>query len=144
MPKQTEEERKRLRFPGSDSPVQPIREEKLGPQKEADDDYPEDDDEAEPAPEYKREAIGVRIGDSVETRVDAEALAEELDKEETIALIFSKPLKHQDRGFMHTWGAGIHLVPVSVALDKNGKLHWWLKSNKVRRAADPRKTKSAA
>lgn len=133
----------RVRFPGSDTPLQPTREEKLNAQ--ADDEQENEDDEEDgeaPAPDYKREEIGARVGEEIESRQDAAKLAESLDEEETVALIFSKPVKMQDRGLMHHWGPGVHLVPKSVAFDAKGKLHWWLRSCKVRRAADPRKPAS--
>jgi hypothetical protein len=125
----------RVKFPGSDDPIQPIREEKLKPQKvEAEADEDEEDDEAEPLPEYKREEIGPRIGDPLEAGKEVEAVKEQLDTDDMVPLLFPHKVSLQDKGIMHHWAAGVHLVPVSLAgADKKG-MHWWLKHNRVRRA----------
>jgi hypothetical protein len=131
----------RVRFPGSDSPIQPTREEKLTPPGQSESgDGSEDEEEATP-PDYKREEIGARIGEDITSRGDVQKLSAELDEEDTVPLIFAKEVRLQDRGLMHTWKPGIHMVPVSIAGAGPKEMHWWLKHNKVKRAADPRKQK---
>lgn len=125
-------ERVKPTFPGSDQPIPPIKEERL--LKPDPDDEDEDQDEEKP-PQYKREEIGPRIGlDTNEARASVAEAKEALDTDDVVPLIFPKEVRIQDRGIMHHFGAGVHLVPVSLAGKTPKEMHPWLKSNRVRRA----------
>ncbi len=123
----------RVKFPGSDDPIPPTRQERLT--------APEPEEEEDPAeevapPEYKREPVGPRIGDPANAIAEARAVEEELDGEDLVPLLFPHRVKIQDRGIMHTWGAGIHLVPISLAGKDSKGMHWYLKHHRVRRAGN--------
>ena len=128
MAKAPQAPQERVRFPGSDGPIQPIREEKLNVEaqnntEEADEDS-EDDEEEPPAPQYRREDVGARIGQELSERLDVGKVADDLDEEETVPLIFAKEVRLQDKGIMHVWGPGIHMVPLSIAGETSKKMHW--------------------
>lgn len=137
-------ERVKTRFPGSEDPIHPTKEEKLnqkGGTKPEDDN---DDDEDEITPEYKQEEIGPRIGDPVEAAQAVQETKERLESDDVVPLLFPKPVQLQDKGIMHKWGIGVHLVPVEIAgRDKKG-MHWWLKHNGVRRTGKPMPNPNAA
>lgn len=103
---------------------------------------PSDDDdentEEESAPEYAREQVGARIGLPLEASQAASDVEQQLDTEDCVPCLFPTHVKLQDAGIMHTWAPGLHVVPVSLAGipgDKSKPMHWWLRRNKVRRAA---------
>lgn len=121
-------------FPGSDDPIRPITEEKLIKEPEPD----ESEEDEEKPPEYRREDLGPRIGAANPEAAQAAAIAvaetkEQLDTEDVVPLIFSKPVSLQDKGIMHHWAPGVHLVPVQLAGRTPKEMHFWLKHNKVRR-----------
>ena len=139
MPKDNEAPLERVKYPGADSPIQPVREERVKPRTQPNDD---DDDEGaeEAAPKYRREELGPRIGSNgIETAKAVAEVTEQLDTEDCVPMIFPREVRLQDRGIMHVWGAGVHLVPVSLAgTDPKGKdRHFYLKAHKVRRAGNP-------
>lgn len=106
-------------------------EEKLDPlkAKEPGEELEEVDDES--GPEYKREEIGPRLQDhalNVADKETVEELKEKLDHDDLVPLLFPRKVMLQDKGLMHIWDAGVHLVPASLAG------HWYLKQHKVRRA----------
>ena len=105
-----------------------VHEEKLAP--EPGDDLESIDEEVGPV--YTREEIGPRIGVSggnpIADRGTVEKLKEELDTMDMIPLLFPHKVSLQDKGLMHHWEAGVHLVPVELAK------HAWLRTNKVRKA----------
>ena len=122
-------ERVKATFPGSDDPVSPIKEERLIPATD------EDDEELdEKPPEYKREHIAARVGEPLEASQAASAVEEQLNHDDVVPMIFSKKVQLQDKGIMHIWGVGVHLVPISLAGRTPKEAHWWLRHNKVRRA----------
>jgi hypothetical protein len=100
-----------------------------------------DDDEDEGAkPDYSRERTGVRIGVPMEEAQKVAEIEEALDSEDVVPMIFSKALHLQDKGLMHHWGPGVHMVPVSLAGvqgDKSKPMHWYLRNNKIRRTGKP-------
>lgn len=103
---------------------------------EADDD--EDQDEADLVPEYSRERIGARIGEPLEQAQAVDAIEHQLDEEDDqVPLLFPVKVKLQDKGIMHEWAQGVHMVPISLAGKDKKSMHWWLKSNGVRRAGAP-------
>lgn len=99
---------------------------------EAGDELGSVDEAEETAPTYKREDIGPRLTDhamNVGTDQDtAEDLKEKLDHDDMVPLLFPKRVQLQDGGLMHTWEAGVHLVPASLAK------HWYLRHSKVKKA----------
>jgi hypothetical protein len=103
------------------------------------DDEEDEVDEAE-SPEYSRETIGPRVGEEVGKANSAEgaaALEQKLDTEDVVPLIFSRAVNLQDKGLMHHWAPGIHMVPISLAGTDKKTMHWWLRHNGVRRAGKP-------
>lgn len=108
---------------------------------ELEDDELETVDE-ESGPTYKREDIGPRLQDHAqhpgEAQASVEELKEELDADDLVPLLFPKRVMLQDKGLMHTWEAGVHLVPASLAK------HWYMKQNKVKRAGAVIKRKPEA
>jgi len=105
----------------------PVKEEKLN-QPEPGDELGTDE---EALPEYKREAIGPRIGDPAKVAEEATSVQErmkELDQEDMVPLLFPRKVMLQHEGIMHTFEQGVHMVAASLAD------HWWLKHNKVRKA----------
>ena len=124
--------RERVKFPGSDDPIAPIREERLIPQA-SQDDAENEEDEAKP-PEYKREEIGPRIGDPIDASKAVQEVKEQLDADDMVPLLFPHEVRLQDKGLMHIWAAGVHLVPVSLAGRTPKEMHFYLRAHKVRRA----------
>jgi hypothetical protein len=94
----------------------------------------EDDGIDEEGPEYARESIGARIGQSMEETKGVQDVIETLESDDVVPLLFPKKVSLQDKGLMHHWGPGVHLVPVSLAGETPKAMHWWLKDNRVRRA----------
>ena len=90
------------------------------------------EDAEQAAPTYKREDIGPRLTDhamNVGTEKEtAEDLKEKLDHDDMVPLLFPKKVMLQDGGLMHTWEAGVHLVPAALAK------HWYLRHCKVKKA----------
>lgn len=123
--------------------VAPIKEERLDAKsadmkdvrrKAASPSFEDDDNEDEvEAPAYSRENIGPRIGDTPGDTSEITAVEEQLDNDDLVPLIFSKPLKLQDKGIMHSWEAGLHMVPISLAGSSKKDMHWYLRHNGVRR-----------
>ena len=124
--------------------VVPVTEEKLIP-----DDTPEPGAELEDAdddsgPAYKREEIGARLkGDHALANAEATEetpveLMKKLDGEDMVPLLFPRKVMLQDAGIMHTWEAGVHLVPASLSN------HWYLKHHRVRKAGAVVKKEHAA
>lgn len=99
-----------------------------------DEDDDEEDDDLVEGPDYDRERIGARIGEGgPEATKDIEKVEEQLDTEEVVPCLFPKAVKVQDKGLMHTFAAGVHLVPVSLAGRTKKEMHWYLKAHGVRR-----------
>lgn len=99
----------------------------------------DDDGEAVEAPKYSRETLGPRVGEEVgkmNSATEAAELAEQLDTEDVVPLLFPKKVNLQDSGLMHHWDPGVHLVPISLAGKDKKSMHWWLKHNGVRRAGN--------
>lgn len=127
------------------SAITPSKQEILDPelaQAAAEADEPADEDELDEvaAPKYERENLGPRVGEEVgkaNSATAAAALADQLDTEDVVPLIFSKKVNLQDQGLMHHWDPGIHLVPISLAGKSSKEMHWWLRHNGVRRAGKP-------
>lgn len=100
---------------------------------------PEDEDESmdeedDGGPAYSRERIGSRIGEGgPEAMAAIETVEKQLDTEDYVPCIFPKTIKLQDKGIMHEFGPGVHMVPVSLAGSKPSEMHWWLKAHKVKR-----------
>lgn len=93
----------------------------------------EDDvDEDEAGPAYARERIGARIGEPIESANSVAEVERELDADDVVPCMFQKELRLNHDGLMHTFGAGVHLVPVSIAGRTMKERHWWLKHNRVR------------
>jgi len=89
------------------------------------------DETDEDAPGYKRENIGVRIQDHAlnpELRANIADLEKELDSSDLVPLLFPTKVNLQDKGLMHSWEPGVHMVPAPLSN------HPWLKANKVRKA----------
>jgi hypothetical protein len=105
------------------------------------DDIDDDDlDEAdETAPKYAREQVGSRIGLPLDEANAVNQIEERLDQEDVVPCLFQKEVRVQDKGLMHTWGPGIHLVPVSLAGDgtKEKPMHFYLRANRVKRTGKP-------
>lgn len=123
----------RPRFPGSEDPIRPVVEEKVKP-KAADNPASEIEDDAASPPKYTREDIGPRIGDPIEAGKEVAAIKEKLDADDVVPLLFPHKVSLQDKGLMHHWEPGVHLVPVSLAGIDKRSMHWWLAHNGVRRA----------
>lgn len=133
--------------------VAPVRQEILDPSLQAHMDGGSDlESDEDAAPEYKREDQGPRVGadpeDAAKQMAAVGDLKKQLDGEDLVPCIFIKPVHLQDKGLMHHWAPGVHMVPVSLAggKDTNGvqhKTHWWLKDNKVRRAGNVMKNENA-
>ena len=90
-----------------------------------------DDTMGEDAPGYKRENIGVRIQDHAlnpELRTGIAEVEKELDSADLVPLLFPTRVNLQDKGLMHSWDPGVHMVPAPLSN------HPWLKANKVRKA----------
>jgi hypothetical protein len=115
----------KLSFEKDEAPAEEAEEEK--------DDF-EDDGVDEEAPTYARESIGARIGQSMEETKGVSEVIETLDSDDVVPLLFPKKVSLQDKGLMHHWEPGVHLVPVSIAGETPKGMHWWLKDNRVRRA----------
>jgi len=132
-----------LQFPGSDSPIPPVREEKLAQDDDekvnGDEGDGDGDDEGEAAlPKYSRENQGPRVGadpaDVAAEMARVGDLERNLDTEQVVPCLFPRAVKLQDRGLMHSWEAGVHMVPVSIAGATPKDRHWWFKHNGVRHA----------
>jgi hypothetical protein len=67
----------------------------------------------------------MNIGTDQDTTED---LKEKLDHDDMVPLLFPKKVMLQDKGLMHIWEAGVHLVPASLAK------HWYLRHCKVKKA----------
>lgn len=106
----------------------------------------EDDDELESVedaegPTYRQEELGPRVGDhalNVAEAKNVEELKEQLEGEDLQPLLFPVKVTLQDKGLMHHWAPGVHLVPLSLSK------HWWLKHNKVRKAGPVQKAMAEA
>lgn len=94
----------------------------------------EDEDEVEAGPTYSREHIAARIGEPLEEAQSIAAVEAQLNDDDVVPLLFPAPVKLQDKGIMHNWATGVHLVPVSLAGRSKKEMHWWLRHNGVRRA----------
>lgn len=116
-----------------DKRVRPTQVEMLNQKGGEDDDYGDNEEEGQ-APNYTRENIGPRIGNPVEEAQKVAALEQELDKNDVVPCLFPTKVQLQDKGLMHTWAPGVHMVPVDLAGDKPKEMHWWLKRNRVRHA----------
>ena len=105
----------------------------------------EDDDDmsdsVQEGPEYNRERIGARIGQPIEEAAKIEEYERELDQELVVPCMFQTPVHLNHGGLMHHWQPGVHLVPLSIAgnKEKGPKMHWWLRQNKVKRSGPPQK-----
>ena len=103
-----------------------------------------EDADDEEGPAYKREEIGARLkGDHALANAEAKEetpaeLMEKLDGEDMVPLLFPRKVMLQDAGIMHTWEAGVHLVPASLSN------HWYLKHHRVRKAGAVVKKEHAA
>jgi hypothetical protein len=116
--------------------VQPTSVEMLGA---GDPDAEQELDEEEVKPKYERERIGSRIGLPVEGESAVDDVEHQLDTEDVVPMMFSREVRVQDKGLLHTWGPGVHMVPMSLAgdpRDKNKPMHWYLKRHKVRRVGN--------
>lgn len=93
-------------------------------------------DEEGGGPEYKRENIGARVGLPVDEANKIEDIQEQLDTEDRVPMMFQKEVRLNDRGFMHIWAPGLHLVPVSIAGEskKDKRMHFYLRHHGVRHA----------
>jgi hypothetical protein len=100
---------------------------------EEDDDDDEDELDEE-TPGYERERIGARIGQTMEDAQSVVEVERELEADDVVPMVFPIPVHLQDKGLMHHWQPGVHLVPVSIAGNSNKERHFWLKANKVRHA----------
>jgi hypothetical protein len=95
----------------------------------------EDEDELDEAtPGYERERIGARIGQTMEEAQGVVEVERALEEDDVVPMVFPIPVHLQDKGLMHHWQPGVHLVPVSIAGNSNKERHFWLKANKVRHA----------
>lgn len=101
----------------------------------------EDEEETTGGPAYNRETIGSRIGLPPEEANKVENVIEQLETEDMVPMMFQKKVMLNDRGLMHTWEPGLHLVPISLAgKDKKDKrYHWYLRAHKVRHAGPVQK-----
>jgi hypothetical protein len=101
-----------------------------------DDDDDEDDYEDPDAPGYERERIGARIGIPPEEAAKVEEVENNLDIEDKVPMMFPHKVMLNHDGLMHTFEAGLHLVPVSIGgvNRKDKKMHWYLRAHKVRHA----------
>lgn len=99
------------------------------------DDYNDEADDALEEVDYSRESIGARIGQNLEETQATAALERQLDVDDVVPCILRKAVNLQDKGLMHHWGPGVHLIPVSLAGDKKSgaKMHFWLRHNGVKR-----------
>jgi hypothetical protein len=95
----------------------------------------DDDDLIETVgPEYKRESIGARIGEGgPEATIALQEVEQTLDDEDVVPCLFPTKVSVQDKGLMHHFGPGVHLVPVSLAGRTKKDMHWYLRAHKVRR-----------
>jgi hypothetical protein len=109
----------------------------------ATDDDSEDDDDNDDGPGYSRENIGARIGLPLEEMQRVNAAASELDQDDVVACLFPHKVMLQDKGIMHSWEAGTHLVPVSIAGRTPKERHFYLKHHKVKHVGKPMKNPDA-
>jgi hypothetical protein len=110
------------------------------PKKALKDSDDEDDiSEETEGPAYERERIGARIGVPVEEAAKVEVYEKALDTEQVVPCIFRSTVHLNHAGLMHHWNPGVHLVPLSIAGDKEAgqKMHWWLRHNRVKRTGAP-------
>jgi hypothetical protein len=103
----------------------------------------EDDDDGDEGPAYSRENIGARVGLPLEEMQKASALERELDADDVVACLFPRKVMLQDKGIMHTWEAGTHLVPVSIAGRTPKDRHFYLKHHRVKHVGKPMKNPDA-
>jgi hypothetical protein len=99
---------------------------------------PDDDDDDDlpdtAGPEYKRESIGARIGEGgPEATIALQEVEQTLDTEDVVPCLFPVKVSVQDKGLMHHFGPGVHLVPISLAGRTKKDMHWYLRAHKVRR-----------
>ncbi len=97
------------------------------------DDDDDDDDIDDVGPNYARERIGSRIGEPLEATQNVIQVEKTLDEEDVVPLLFPTKVSVQDKGLMHHFEPGVHLVPVSLAGLTKKDMHWYLKANGVKR-----------
>jgi hypothetical protein len=103
----------------------------------------DDEDDQDDGPNYSRENIGARVGLPLEEMQQASLVESELDKDDVVACLFPRQVRLQDKGIMHTWEAGTHMVPVAIAGRVPKDRHWWLKHHKVKHVGKPMKNPDA-
>lgn len=120
--------------------LQPRRGQRAAAQESDDADDFDETDEA--APKYVREQVGSRIGLPLDEANAVNQIEEQLDHEDVVPCMFQKEVRVQDKGLMHIWGPGLHMVPISLAGDgtKEHPMHFYLRHNRVKRTgkAQPR------